>query len=186
MAERAPIKPKPAPVNLDSKSTAVVVLDVGTEPREWLSANEESKYLGELKAFLDKARGSAVPVIYTLSARLKGTQKDGVAAGLNRKETEPIFYPDAYDKLAGGEVQNVLSKNGIKNVILVGSGANIAVLYTATTAARVYRYNVIIPVDGVIVRGRYEREYAFHHLCILPANTSKLIRFTTLSDITFG
>jgi len=105
---------------------------------------------------------------------------------LNRKETEPIFYPDAYDKLAGGEVQNVLSKNGIKNVILVGSGANIAVLYTATTAARVYRYNVIIPVDGVIVRGQYEREYAFHHLCILPANTSKLIRFTTLSDITFG
>ncbi len=109
MAERAPIKPKPAPVNLDSKSTAVFVLDVGTEPREWLSANEESKFVGELRAFLDKARGSAVPVIYTLSARLKGTQKDGVAAGLNRKETEPIFYPDAYDKLAGGEVQNVLS-----------------------------------------------------------------------------
>lgn len=182
----APITPKPAPVSLDGKTTAVVVLDVGTEPREWLSQKEEAKFLEELGVFLDRARGSRVPVVYTLSARLKGTARDGVAAGLRRKETEPIFYPDAYDKLMGGEVHGLLSLKGIKTVIVVGSGANVAVLYTATTAARVHRYNVIIPVDGVIVRGEYEREYAFHHLSILPGDTSRLIRFTTLSDITFS
>ncbi len=186
MESPAPIRPKPTPVNLESKRTVVVVLDIGLEPREWLSKEEESKYLEELSAFLERARNSGVSIVYTLSARLKGTENDGVAPGLKRKEAEPIFYPDAYDKLAGGEIHNIMSKNGIKDLILVGSGANVAVLYTATTAARVYRYNVMIPVDGVIVRGQYEREYAFHHLSILPANTSKLIRFTTLSGITFG
>jgi nicotinamidase-related amidase len=67
----------------------------------------------------------------------------------------------------------------------VGSATNFAVLYTATTAARIYRYNVVIPLDGVNAKRRYEHEYAIHQLTILPASAHKQFRFTNLKLIEF-
>lgn len=185
MESDRPNRPAPTPVILDGKTTAVGVLDLTNRQREWFAAELYSKLMQKLTASLDQARRYRVLIVYTVSTKARGTPEDGVADSLKRQETEPVIYPDAYDKFAGGELQELLSRRGIKNLVLVGSGANIAVLHTATTAARVYGYNVIIPVDGVIARGRYEEEYAFHHLSVLPGGTSKLIRFTTLSGISF-
>ena len=59
-------------------------------------------------------------------------------------------------------------------------------LYTSTAAARVHRYNVIIPLDGVNAKSTYEHEYAIHQLGILPAGAGDLMRFTRLDMIEFG
>jgi hypothetical protein len=33
---------------------------------------------------------------------------------LKRKESEPVIYPDAFDKFAGGELQSFLKEKGAK------------------------------------------------------------------------
>ena len=72
-----------------------------------------------------------------------------------------------------------------RSLVIVGSATNFAVLYTATTAARIYRYEVVIPLDGVNAKRQYEHEYAVHQLTILPASAHKQFRFTTLGMIEF-
>jgi nicotinamidase-related amidase len=85
-----------------------------------------------------------------------------------------------------GELRDILEASGCRTLIIVGSATNFAVLYTATTAARVYRYDVVIPLDGVNAKRQYEHEYAIHQMTILPAYANKQFRFTTLKQIEFG
>jgi nicotinamidase-related amidase len=70
-------------------------------------------------------------------------------------------------------------------LIITGSATNNAVLYTATTAARMYRYSIVIPLDGVNTNSRYEQEYAIHQFTVLPSEANKLFQFTHLSMISF-
>lgn len=108
-----------------------------------------------------------------------------VALPLKRRDTEPVIYPDSFDKFFGGELQTFLSERGVKNLVVVGSLTNVAVLYTSSSAARVYGYNVILPLDGVNAHTQYEHEYAIHQLTILPRDTNKRFHFTKLSAIRF-
>ena len=70
-------------------------------------------------------------------------------------------------------------------MIITGSATNNAVLYTATTAARMHRYNIVIPMDGVNASTRYEQEYAIHQFTVLPSQANKLFQFTNPSMISF-
>ena len=69
--------------------------------------------------------------------------------------------------------------------MIAGAATNVAVMYTTTTAVRVYKYNVVIPVDGVIASSDYEQEYALHQLHALPAGSITPVRYSTLARITF-
>jgi nicotinamidase-related amidase len=108
-----------------------------------------------------------------------------VALPLRRRDTEPVLYPDSFDKFFGGELQNFLSERSVKNLVVVGSLTNVAVLYTSSSAGRVYGYEVVIPLDGVNALSKYEHEYAIHQFTILPRETNKKFHFTTLSKIRF-
>ena len=182
-AQEGPNRPEPKPITLDSKSTAILVLDLNArcdDPKQVCS-----KITAPLGDFLDKARAAAVPIIYSVSATAKGKPIGDLAAPLRRKESETVIYPDAFDKFYGGELQAFLKDKGAKTLIITGSATNNAVLYTATTAARMHRYNVIIPVDGVNASSRYEQEYAIHQFTVLPSEANKLFQFTNLSMISF-
>jgi nicotinamidase-related amidase len=184
MANRTgPNRPKPKTITLADNDTAIVVLDLSArcqDPKEvcW-------KLMKPLGTFLERARGRRVPVIYTVSAHTRGTPMQEVALPLRRRDTEPVLYPDSFDKFFGGELQNFLSERSVKNLVVVGSLTNVAVLYTSSSAARVYGYEVIIPLDGVNALSRYEHEYAIHQFTILPRDTNKKFHFTTLSKIRF-
>jgi nicotinamidase-related amidase len=120
-----------------------------------------------------------------VSATVKGKPLGELAAPLKRKESELVIYPDAFDKFFGGELQAFLKDKGIKSLIITGSSTNAAVLYTATTAARMYRYSIVIPLDSVNAATRYEHEYAIHQFTVLPSEANKLFQFTNLSMISF-
>jgi nicotinamidase-related amidase len=182
-AEEGPHRPEPKPVTLDSKSTAILVLDMNArcdDPKQVCS-----KITAPLGEFLDKARAAAVPIIYTVSSSAKGKPLGELAAPLHRKPAETVLYPDAFDKFYPGELQPLLKEKGAKTLIITGSATNNAVLYTATTAARMHRYSVVIPLDGVNAASRYEQEYAIHQLTVLPSEANKLFQFTNLSMISF-
>ena len=176
-----PNRPEPKDVSLDAAKTAVVVLDLNArchEPEEVCH-----RLMEPLGGFLERIRGASVPVVFTISLQFRGTPLGEAAAPLKRRDTEPVLYPDAFDKFAGGELQAILSAAGTENLVVVGSLTNVAVLYTSTSAARVHRYNVIIPLDGVNAKSTYEHEYAIHQLGILPAGAGDLMRFTRLDMI---
>lgn len=181
--KNGPNRPKPKAVSLAVDETAIVVLDLSArcqDPKEvcW-------RLMKPLGKFLERARARGVPIIYTISAHTRGTAMQEVALPLRRRDTEPVIYPDSFDKFFGGELQNFLSEKHVKNLVVVGSLTNVAVLYTSSSAARVYGYEVIVPLDGVNANSRYEHEYAIHQLTILPRDTNKKFHFTTLSKIRF-
>jgi nicotinamidase-related amidase len=178
-----PNRPKPKAITLADNETGIVVLDLSARcqnPKEvcW-------KLMKPLAKFLERARARGVPIIYTVSAHTRGTPMQEVALPLKRRDTEPVLYPDSFDKFFGGELQNFLSERGVKNLVVVGSLTNVAVLYTSSSAGRVYGYEVVIPLDGVNALSRYEHEYAIHQFTILPRDTNKKFHFTTLSKIRF-
>jgi nicotinamidase-related amidase len=178
-----PNKPKPKPVSLGNKTTAIVVLDLSARCED--SKEVCAKLMKPLGDFLERARASHVPIIYTVSAHMRGTPMQEVASPLKRRDAEPVIYPDSFDKFFGGELQAFLSERGVKNLVVVGSLTNVAVLYTSSSAARVYGYNVILPLDGVNAHTKYEHEYAIHQFTILPRDANKQCLFTTLSTINF-
>ncbi len=182
-AEEGPNRPQAKPLTLDSKSTAILVLDLNARCDD--AKQVCSKITGPVGDFLDKARAAAVPIIYSVSASAKEKPVSELAAPLRRKESESIIYPDGFDKFQGGELQTFLKDKGAKTLIITGSSTNSAVLYTATTAARIYRYNIVIPMDGVNAASRYEQEYAIHQFTVLPSEANKLFQFTNLSLISF-
>jgi nicotinamidase-related amidase len=176
--EKPPKTPEPRPVEVRSRTTAVLVLDMSArceDPELTCHA-----LLPGLAGFLEKARAAAVPIIFSVSASQRGTPMEKVAEPLHRKESEPIIYPDGFDKFTGGELQMILENKGIKSLIILGSATNVAVLYTATSAARIHRYEVVVPVDGVNARTQYAHEYSLYQLSVLPGGVSKRICFTTL------
>ena len=79
----------------------------------------------------------------------------------------------------------MVKDKGAKTLIITGSSSNVTVLYTATTAARMHRYNVVIPMDGINANTPYEQEYSIHQFTVLPSQANKLFQFTKLSLITF-
>lgn len=108
-----------------------------------------------------------------------------VAEPLQRREDEPIIYPDGFDKFTGGDLQRILEAAGIETLIITGSATNVAVLYTATVAARIHRYKVIVPVDGVNARSSYAHDYSLYQLSVLPGGVYQRIHFSTLAGISF-
>src|SRR5258705_8703997 len=107
-AQEGPNRPEPKPLTLESKSTAILVLDLNArcdDPKQICS-----KITAPLGDFLDKARSAAVPIIYTVSAAAKGTPIGELAAPLRRKESETVIYPDAFDKFYGGRLQALFNE----------------------------------------------------------------------------
>ena len=58
-----------------------------------------------LAEFLERARQASVPILYTFSAASKGTLLGEVASPLKQRESEPVIYPDAFDKFMDGEIR---------------------------------------------------------------------------------
>src|SRR5258708_7011831 len=141
-AQEGPNRPEPRPITLDSKSTAILVLDLNArcdDPKQVCS-----KITAPLGDFLDKARAAGVPIIYSVSATAKGKPIGELPAPLRRKESENVIYPDAFDKFFDGDLQAFLKDNGAKTLIITGSATHNSRLFNPTNPSRIHRYQVRI------------------------------------------
>jgi nicotinamidase-related amidase len=181
--EKAPRRPEPISVEVDCRTTALLVLDLSArcEDPELIC----HALLPGVAGFLQKARAAGILTVFSVSASQRGTPMEKVARQLQRRDDEPVIYPDGFDKFTDGELQRILEPRGIDTLIITGSASNVAVLYTATAAARIHRYQVIVPVDGINARTEYAHEYSLYQLSVLPGGVYKRIRFSTLGMITF-
>jgi len=183
MTTSVPEGPKPKAVIVDITKTALLVLD-GSQ--RWTDPTMAChKLVPGVSKFLDRARRAGLPVIFTISARKKETPDGEVCSDLNRRLSEPVIYPDGFDKFTGGELQAFLGLYNIDTLIMTGYRSNISVLYTATKAARELKYNVVIPMDGIATTSEYEQQYTLYQFTVLPTQASRRFSFTTLDEIQF-
>ena len=158
----------PAPVELkavkvDPKTTAYLVLDL---VKQTCNATQRPRCLESLpKAgkFLADARAHNMPVVYSL---IMGSTTADIAAAVAPKGDEPVVTARA-NKFVGTDLDKILKDKGITTVIVVGTTAEGAVLYTGSMAAFL-GYKVIVPVDGSTAGTTYAEQAVAWELANSP------------------
>ena len=148
----------PAPIELkavkvDPKTTAFLVLDL---VKQTCNAERRPRCLASLpkvEKFLAAAREHKMPVIYSL---VNGATTADVATSVAPKEGEPNVTAQA-NKFIKTDLDKILKEKGVQTVIVVGTTAEGAVLYTGSEAAFL-GYNVIVPVDGASAGTTYAEQ----------------------------
>ena len=139
---KPPAAPELKPVTADPKTTALLLLDFvkpncTNRPRCVAS-------IPAMKKLLTEARAKGVTVVYSLAGK---TTTDDIIKDIAPAAGEPSVR-SSVDKFAGSDLEKILKDKGIQSVIVTGTGAHGAVLYTGSVAA-LKGFNVIVPVDGM-------------------------------------
>jgi nicotinamidase-related amidase len=175
---KAPPPPELKPVTVDPKTTVLLMLDFmkpncGQRPRCVASVPLVRKLLGE-------ARAAKATVIYSFFG--KNTAADIVDPALAPKPDEGSVTSFA-DKFLNTDLDKMLKDKGITTVIVIGTAANGAVLYTGSGAA-LRGYNVIVPVDGVSSADTYTEQFSAWQLANGPTFGQK-VTLTRIDTIKF-
>lgn len=168
-----PPPPELKPVLIQNvKETAFLVLDIVRQ-----SCNNQRRprcvaSVPKIQKFLEEARAKGMTVIYS---RTSQTTVADILPEVAPRPDEPLVAASA-DKFVGTDLEKILKEKGIKTVIVVGTAAHGAVLYTATGSAY-RRFNVIVPVDGMSSENTYFEQYVAYQL----ANGPGLAQAVTLT-----
>ena len=163
-----PTPPPLKPVAAAPKTTALLVLDM-------LTSNCGAAHprcvatVPHVAALVAAARAKGVLVIY--SASPPHTVADTVTP-LAATANDPAIVGHA-DKFAGTDLDATLKAKGITTVVVTGSSAHAAVLYTASTAA-LRGYNVVVPIDCMSSDLAYSEQYTTIQLAIAPTIAAKV------------
>jgi len=175
---KAPPPPELKPVTVDAKTTALLMLDLLQQ-----NCGRRPRCLAEMpamKKLLDTARAAGVTVIYSGFGKIPPSDiiKD-VAPTAN----EPMIHSDA-NKFENTDLDKMLKDKGVKTVIVVGTGANGAVLTTASVAVE-KDYSVIVPVDGIAGNDVYSEQFTVWNLVNATPTFAKLVTLTRSDMIKF-
>jgi nicotinamidase-related amidase len=165
-----PAAPVLKPVAVDPKTTALLMLDFvpptcGSRPRCVAS-------LPAMKKLLATARSHGMLVVHSVTPT---TKPEDILNDVAPHAGEPVVA-SSVDKFRNTELEKILKDKGVQSVIVNGTAAHGAVLYTASAAA-LRGMNVILPVDGVSASDTYTEQYVAWHMTNAPGVGAK----TTLS-----
>ena len=128
---KAPQAPELKMVTIDPATTALLLLDFNKQ-----TCNEKTRprcisSIPVMAGFLAKARAKGVKVIYSLSP---GASVTDIAKELTPMAGEPVVTSGP-DKFFGTDLEKIIREKGVTTVIVTGTAAHGAVLYTASGAA---------------------------------------------------
>jgi len=177
------VKTPPAPelksVTLDPKSTALLLLDFNKQTCNAAQLPRCIASIPRVGKLLAEARSNGMLVVYSLSA---GATAADIGPELAPKGTEPIVQAGP-DKFLGTDLEKILKERNIKTVVVNGTKAHGAVLYTASGAA--FRgMKVTIPVDGLSAEALYPEQYTVWNLANAP-RVSAQVTLTKIDMIKF-
>ena len=130
------------PVTADAKTTALLLLDF-VNP----NCTNRPRCLAQMpamKKLLAEARAAKLLIVYSTAG--KTTAKD-ILPDVAPMSGDPVVH-SSVDKFQGTDLAKILQDKGIKSVIVTGTAAHGAVLYTGSAAA-LRGMAVIVPVDGM-------------------------------------
>lgn len=176
IAEWNAVKTPPAPeikdVTADPKTTALLLLDFN---KQTCNAERRPRCIAsipKMKKLLEYARSKGIFVLYSLSA---GAVPGDIALDLAPVSGDPVVTSGP-DKFMGTDLEKILKEKGIKTVIVAGTAAHGAVLYTASGAA-LRGMQVIVPVDGMSAENVFAEQYVAWNL----VNAPRISAATTLT-----
>ncbi len=177
---KSPQAPELKSVKADPKSTALLLLDFN---KQTCNAEKRPRCISsipKMKKILKEARAKGVTVIYSLSP---GASADDISKELTPLKNEPVVTSGP-DKFFGTDLEKILKDRKIQTVIVTGTAAHGAVIYTASGAA-LRGMQVIVPVDGISAENLYPEQYTIWHLVNAPRVSAKvtLTRLETLKFI---
>ncbi len=171
-----PELPAPAVVALDPTTTALLVLDISDASTRQVPACLVS--VPAVRTLLDAARAAGARVIFSLGR----AAEQHVFADLAPGPEEPVVRSSA-DKYFGSDLEQRLA--GIATVVVTGTAANGAVLYTSFGACA-RGLTVVVAEDGISSRDPLATWLARYQLLNQPgfanvANTALAPKAVTLS-----
>ena len=168
----APPAPALKPVTVAPATTALLMLDFmnqncGQRPRCLAT-------IPGMKKLLDEARAHKVMVVYSIIAN---TTPADVIKDVAPLAGEPHVQAGP-DKFFRTDLEKILKDKGITTVIVTGTAANGAVLFTAAGAA-LRGLNLIVPVDGMSSQEAYADYSTAYTFTSAPSVSAK----TTLTKV---
>lgn len=188
----APPAPTLKTVTADPKTTALLVMDVIKQ-----FCNDQNRprcvaSIPKIAKLLDEARASGVTIIYTVVPSVGPNAPTPVAADIVpaiAPKAGELVMTSAIDKFIVGNkdtgLEKILKDKGITSVILVGTAAHGAVLFTASAAVS-RGFNVIVPVDGMSAPGQnINIEQAVAYILTTAPIVSSKVTLTRIDMIKF-
>jgi nicotinamidase-related amidase len=179
---KAPPAPELTAVTVDPQTTALLMVDFlnkNCAPNPRCVAS-----LPKVQKLLAAARDKGLIVIYS------NFPGGDVMPEVARKESEPLvtafldkFMRTSKDGSQDTGLDKILKDKGIKTVILVGSAANGAVLFT-TTSAFFHGYQTIVPIDGMSGKDSYVEQEVIYNFITTPVIGGK-VTLTSIGMIKF-
>lgn len=142
-AATIPNIPAPAPVAVDAKTSALLILDINTavcQPNPACTATVPA-----IASLLNKARAAKVPVVYATTVNPAGPP--ATLAAVAPQPGEPVVVSRA-NKFTGTDLEDILKQRNAGTLVIVGSAANGAVMYTAFHA-NTRGFTVVVAEDGI-------------------------------------
>jgi nicotinamidase-related amidase len=172
---KAPPAPQLKPVTVDPENTALLMLDLIKQ-----TCNQELRprcleSLPHVKKLLNAARAKKMLVVYSLSPGPSVIADTLPAVAPNKNEP---FVKSGVDKFYQTNLEQILTEKNIQTLIIAGTAAHGAVLYTASEAA-LRGFNVIVPVDGVSAESTYIEQYVAYNFTSAPIISAKVTLTST-------
>jgi nicotinamidase-related amidase len=172
--------PAPAPVTIDAKSAALLILDINAavcQPNPACLATVPG-----IVSFAKRARDANVPVLHTTAITAAGPSP--LLGEVAPQSGEPTIAGRA-DKFIDTTLEELLKQRNATTLVLVGTVANGAVMYTAFHA-NVRGFTVVVAENGISSFTPFNNFFARHQLLQQPgfsnvANKPLAEKMVTLS-----
>ncbi len=175
---QAPPAPKVDPIEVDGKTTAVLVLDFVKQICNDDRTPSCVASLPKVAKLIDAGRTAGSLIVFS---RFPNTTEADIVPAVAPKSGDPdvVSGPDKY---LNTDLAQILKDKGITTVVVTGIASNGAVLYTASHAA-FSGMNVIVPVDGMSSASRYADQYVAWNMVNAPGTRN--VKLATVDGITF-
>jgi nicotinamidase-related amidase len=160
---QAPPAPELKSVTVDPKTTALLMNDFVKQACNQQRRPRCIATLPKAKALLAEARAKGMFVVYSI---VKGGSAGDTLPEVARIGNEPVVE-SGVDKFFRTDLEQILKDKGIQTVIVAGTGANGAVLYTGSGAV-LRGMKVIAPVDVISDVNTYMEQYVAYHFLNAP------------------
>ncbi|MEQ1902503.1 MAG: isochorismatase family protein, partial [Devosia sp.] len=153
-----PAMPAPAHITLNSKTTALMMLDY-VEHISAIQPKIRNLILPPMVPFMQRVRNAGLVVAY-------GTREQNMTHWL--KEVAPVdgdikIVSSAQDRFYNTDLDNLLKAKSITTLIMVGWKISGSITYTSV-GAMIRDYTVVVPVDTTTATTDYETAIGFYNV----------------------
>jgi nicotinamidase-related amidase len=156
---KAPPPPPIKPATVDAKKTALISMDFNAKSCTPDKRARCAAVLPQAQKLIAEARTKGMMVVHTYTSNM---EKSDIVKEVGPIEGEPVMRGRG-DKFSGNDLEKILKDKGIDTVVLIGTSANSAVLYTALGAAQ-RGFKAVIPIDTMPAETAYQEQFSIWQL----------------------